>query len=78
MYVHMSTISPRTVIVDRGLALHKMIRYDNVIYDDVMHNDVMYDNGSSIRVFGYLLILCGLKASFPPFQQINYLVYKQG
>ena len=26
MYVHMSTISPRTVIVDRGLALHKMIR----------------------------------------------------
>ena len=27
MYVHMSTLSPRTVIVDRGLALHKMIRY---------------------------------------------------
>ena len=26
MYVHMSTVSPRTVIVDRGLALHKMIR----------------------------------------------------
>lgn len=28
MYVHMSTISPRTVVVDRGLALHKMIRSD--------------------------------------------------
>ena len=27
MYAHMSTISPRTVVVDRGLALHKMIRY---------------------------------------------------
>ena len=31
VYVHMSTLSPRTVIVDRGLALHKMIRSDNLI-----------------------------------------------
>lgn len=27
MYVHMSTLSPRTPVVDRGIALHKMIRY---------------------------------------------------
>ena len=27
MYVHMSTLSPRTTVVDRGLALHKMIRW---------------------------------------------------
>ena len=26
MYVNMSTISERTVVIDRGLALHKMIR----------------------------------------------------
>ena len=26
MYVHMSTLSPRTPVVDRGMALHKMIR----------------------------------------------------
>lgn len=27
MYMHMSTLSPRTPVVDRGMALHKMIRY---------------------------------------------------
>lgn len=26
MYTHMSTISPNSVIIDRGIALHKMIR----------------------------------------------------
>ena len=26
MYVHMSTLSDRTPVIDRGLALHKMIR----------------------------------------------------
>ena len=26
MYTHMSTVSPRTVVIDRGMALHKMIR----------------------------------------------------
>lgn len=26
MYVHMSTMSPKTPVVDRGMALHKMIR----------------------------------------------------
>ena len=26
MYVHMSTLSPRTPVVDRGMALHKMLR----------------------------------------------------
>lgn len=29
MYVNMSTLSPRSVMVDRGLALHKMIRWEN-------------------------------------------------
>ena len=26
MYIHMSTVSPRTLAIDRGLALHKLIR----------------------------------------------------
>ncbi len=26
MYVNMSTLSPRTIVIDRGMALHKMIR----------------------------------------------------
>ena len=26
MYVNMSTLSPRTLIIDRGMALHKLIR----------------------------------------------------
>ena len=26
MYIHMSTLSPRTLVIDRGLALHKLIR----------------------------------------------------
>lgn len=32
MYVNMSTLSPRSVLVDRGLALHKMIRYRYLYY----------------------------------------------
>lgn len=28
MYVHMSTLSPRTTVVDRGMALHKMMRLE--------------------------------------------------
>ena len=28
MYVNMSTLSPRTAVVDRGMALHKMIRLE--------------------------------------------------
>ena len=47
-------------------------------YDDVMHNDVMYDSGSSIRVFGYLLILCGLKVSFPCFNKLIILFINKG
>lgn len=26
MYINMSTLSPRTVVIDRGMALHMMIR----------------------------------------------------
>ncbi len=32
MYVHMSTLSPRTTVVDRGLALHKIIRSAKLLY----------------------------------------------
>ncbi len=28
MYLHMSILSPRTPVVDRGMALHKMIRLE--------------------------------------------------
>lgn len=28
MYTHMSTLSPLTPIIDRGISLHKLIRYN--------------------------------------------------
>ena len=52
MYVHMSTLSPRTVIVDRGLALHKMIRSD--IYQICSEcGAVRMGRGGSIQVAGH-------------------------
>ena len=55
MYVHMSTLSPRTVIVDRGLALHKMIRSD--IYQNcsecIVSGAVRMGRGGSIQVAGH-------------------------
>ena len=29
MYTHMSTVTPLSPVIDRGIALHKMIRYGN-------------------------------------------------
>ena len=31
MYTHMSTLTPRTLLIDRGLALHKMIRSESLL-----------------------------------------------